>query len=203
MPEIALLLYVVYFLIAFVARGVMQWRRTGDSGFRMGADQVGSPQWWARLAFVVALLASAMAPVAALAAWVEPLPALDRSGVAIAGLVVASTGAVATFLAQVAMGASWRVGVDAEEQTDLVVRWPFTVVRNPIFTAMGIAAVGFTLMVPSVLALAALALLLWALRYQVVVVEEPYLRRTHGTSYLAYAARVGRFLPRLGRLSGA
>ena len=32
-------------------------------------------------------------------------------------------------------------------------------------------------------------------------VEEPYLRRAHGEAYRAYAARVGRFLPRIGRLS--
>lgn len=35
---------------------------------------------------------------------------------------------------------------------------------------------------------------------QVRLVEEPYLRRTHGVAYTDYAARVGRFLPRLGRL---
>jgi protein-S-isoprenylcysteine O-methyltransferase Ste14 len=35
---------------------------------------------------------------------------------------------------------------------------------------------------------------------QVRLVEEPYLRRVHGCAYETYAARTGRFLPRIGRL---
>ncbi|HLS74191.1 MAG TPA: hypothetical protein VK046_10500 [Actinomycetaceae bacterium] len=34
---------------------------------------------------------------------------------------------------------------------------------------------------------------------QVRLVEEPYLLRTHGPAYARYTARVGRFLPGLGR----
>ena len=37
------------------------------------------------------------------------------------------------------------------------------------------------------------------LELQVRAVEEPYLLRTHGDAYRAYAARVGRFLPGVGR----
>jgi protein-S-isoprenylcysteine O-methyltransferase Ste14 len=40
-----------------------------------------------------------------------------------------------------------------------------------------------------------------AIQMQVRAVEEPYLLRTHGDNYAAYAARVGRFLPGLGRLT--
>ncbi|MFV0316635.1 MAG: methyltransferase family protein [Microthrixaceae bacterium] len=196
----ALLIYLVYFLLAFVVRGLLQWRGTGDSGFRMATERPGSPQWWARLAFVVALVSAAVAPILALVGWLEPIAALDGSAVGFTGLVITLVGVAATFVAQVAMGASWRVGVDPDEQTDLVRRWPFTVVRNPIFTAMLVAAVGLTLMVPNVVAIAALVLLAWALRYQVVVVEEPYLARTHGSSYLEYASQVGRFLPGIGKL---
>jgi protein-S-isoprenylcysteine O-methyltransferase Ste14 len=48
--------------------------------------------------------------------------------------------------------------------------------------------------------LAALLLAVVAIEMQVRVVEEPYLRRTHGDAYTAYAARGGRFLPGIGRL---
>jgi protein-S-isoprenylcysteine O-methyltransferase Ste14 len=40
-----------------------------------------------------------------------------------------------------------------------------------------------------------------ALGMQVRYVEEPYLMRTHGRRYLAYASRVGRFVPGLGKLA--
>ena len=47
--------------------------------------------------------------------------------------------------------------------------------------------------------LAALAALLSAIELPVHYVEEPYLRTTHSTAYLDYAAQVGRFVPLLGR----
>lgn len=199
MPVLAIVYYVVYLIVAFVLRGLVQWRRTGDAGFRFGAEAPGSPQWWARLGFVAALAGGAAAPVLAVIGVHGPIGVLDRTPVAAVGAVIAGAGIVATTVAQVAMGRSWRVGVDPGEVTELVVRWPFTVVRNPIFTAMGVTAVGLVLMVPSVLAITALVGLGWALWAQVCRVEEPYLREVHGRRYEEYAASVGRFLPRVGR----
>ena len=45
--------------------------------------------------------------------------------------------------------------------------------------------------------------LLAALELQVRVVEEPHLLRAHGGAYASYAARVGRFVPGVGRLRRA
>lgn len=84
------------------------------------------------------------------------------------------------------------------DHTDLVTTGPFRVVRNPIFTAMVITSVGLALMIPSAIALAGLAALLAAL-LQVRVIEEPYLRRVHGSAYDHYTASVGRFIPGVGQ----
>jgi protein-S-isoprenylcysteine O-methyltransferase Ste14 len=62
--------------------------------------------------------------------------------------------------------------------------------------------VGLVLLVPSVIAIAALGALLAGLELQVRVVEEPHLLRVHGDSYRDYAARVGRFVPGIGLLHG-
>ena len=97
------------------------------------------------------------------------------------------------------MGASWRIGVDQAERTHLVSTGIFAVVRNPIFTAMVTAQTGMTLVAPTPLAVAALAALVLAVQLQVRVIEEPYLHRVHGAAYAAYTARVGRFLPGIGR----
>ena len=66
---------------------------------------------------------------------------------------------------------------------------------------MFLSSAGLAVMVPNLVSLAALLLAVVALALQVRAVEEPYLRRVHGSAYLRYAARVGRFLPGLGRLS--
>ena len=73
---------------------------------------------------------------------------------------------------------------------------PFGWARNPIFTGMVIAAVGLSLMAPTMLTLVALLLLVVAVEVQVRSVEEPYLR-TAMPDWGAYARRVGRFVPRL------
>ncbi|MCM0673586.1 isoprenylcysteine carboxylmethyltransferase family protein [Micromonospora phytophila] len=110
------------------------------------------------------------------------------------------TGTAATLAAQLAMGTSWRIGVDPSERTELVTDGAFALARNPIFTAMAASTLGLTLMVPNAVALAALLVLVVALQLQVRAVEEPYLIATHGDDYRRYAARVGRFVPRIGRL---
>ncbi len=43
-------------------------------------------------------------------------------------------------------------------------------------------------------------LLMVAVELQTRLIEEPYLSRVHGAQYTVYAAQVGRFLPRIGRL---
>jgi protein-S-isoprenylcysteine O-methyltransferase Ste14 len=45
-----------------------------------------------------------------------------------------------------------------------------------------------------------IAALLMAIQIQVRLVEDPHLRRMHGSAYLSYAQTTGRYLPGLGKL---
>jgi protein-S-isoprenylcysteine O-methyltransferase Ste14 len=200
MAELALGLYVIYLVLAFGVRTVVQIRRTGETGFRGIGGRPGSLEWLAGVGFVVALVLGAAAPVLALAEVVSPISAFDRRAAHIVGAILAVTGIAATLAAQIAMGTSWRIGVDEGERTELVTHGPFALVRNPIFSAMIPTALGLTLLVPSVVAIIGLLGLIVALELQVRRIEEPYLVRTHGAVYADYAARVGRFMPGVGRL---
>lgn len=200
MATVALISYGVYLALAFGLRTWLQLRRTGSSGFEGISGRPGSAEWLAGILFGVALAIGVAAPVLALLDAVEPVKALDSAAVHAVGLALFAIGLAGTLLAQAAMGSSWRIGVDERSRTELVTGGPFTIVRNPIFAAMLPASTGLALMVPSVVALAGLAALFVALELQVRIVEEPYLLRTHGAEYSSYAARVGRFVPGLGRL---
>ena len=200
MPELALILYVVFLLLAFGWRTWLQVRRTGSSGFHGISGRPGSAEWLGGVLFVIALIVGVLAPVLAIADVVEPISALDQGAVHAVGLGLALLGILGTLLAQTAMGSSWRIGVDQQESTDLVTSGPFAVVRNPIFAAMLPASLGLALMVPSVVAIAGALALLLAVELQVRVVEEPYLLTTHGERYRRYAKRVGRFVPGVGTL---
>jgi protein-S-isoprenylcysteine O-methyltransferase Ste14 len=193
----AIVIYVLGLVLAFGWRSLAQWRRTGDTGLRLAAGPPGSVAWWAKIAFIVALLLGLAGPIGGLAGF-DPVPFLDHPWLRAVGVTLAIAGVLTTVVAQLNMGTSWRVGVDPDEHTALVTAGGFAVVRNPIFTAMSMTSVGLALMVPNPISITATAVLVASIQVQVRAVEEPYLARTHGATYGHYAARVGRFVPRLG-----
>jgi protein-S-isoprenylcysteine O-methyltransferase Ste14 len=198
---IALGLYLLYLALAFGLRTWLQLRRTGESGFKGISGRPGSLEWIAGVLFAVAIAIGVAAPILDLADVLDPLDALDSAGVRATGVALFVAGLIATLYAQIAMGESWRIGVDEEERTDLVTSGPFATVRNPIFAAMLPTSIGLAMVVPNAVAIAGVVALFLALEIQVRLVEEPYLLRAHGAAYGEYAARVGRFVPGFGRLA--
>lgn len=199
MPVVALVLFGVFALLGFGWRSWVQRRRTGSTGFRGISGRIGSVEWLAGVGFVVAMAAAVFAPIMQLFGVVAPLPVLDHTWLNVVGLVLAVVGIAGTVYAQLDMGDSWRIGVDASERTTLVRTGVFALVRNPIFTAMLVFGLGIALVTPNLVALVGFAILVVTIELQVRVVEEPYLRSVHGDEYREYTARVGRFVPGLGR----
>lgn len=199
MPALALTFLAVYGLLAFGLRMVVHVRRTGSTGFKglrgaSGSERAGG------LLLLAAVVLCVVGAILQLAGAVAVIGALDGRMGNILGVLLACAGIAMTVLAQFAMGDAWRVGVDPSERTALVTDGPFSLARNPIFAAMIPAFAGILLLAPNVLEIAGALLLMAALELHVRFIEEPYLLRVHGEQYAAYAARVGRFLPGVGRL---
>jgi protein-S-isoprenylcysteine O-methyltransferase Ste14 len=108
-------------------------------------------------------------------------------------------GLIVTLVAQGQMGASWRVGID-DRPTPLVTGGLFALSRNPIFLGMFLTLAGLVLITPAPWTVAGFAVAVILVSLQVRL-EERNLVRIHGQAYLAYAARVGQFLPWLGRFA--
>lgn len=196
MIEFALVLYIAFLGVAFGWRGWLQHRRTGDHGFRGFSGRTSRVEWLAGVCFTSALVAFFLAPVSTL---LGLLDCVELPGwISGLGILVSIGGFALVVLAQLDMGSSWRVGVDPTERTRLVTTGLFAVVRNPIFSALGLFALGFAMMVPNLLAALGVAIGALGLQLQVRFVEEPFLLRAHGETYREYAARVGRFVPRPG-----
>ncbi len=202
MAALALVLFGFSLILTFGVRIAVQLHRTGSTGVLGFAADATPLERFAGVLFVAGLVAGAAAPLLALLGVLEPIAALDGSVGHAIGILLGVGGVLLTFGAQLAMGDSWRIGVDPEERTELVTGGPFGLVRNPIYSAMLPTVFGLALMVPNVLAIVAFVTLLTALELQVRLVEEPYLLQVHGEEYASYATRVGRFVPGLGLLHG-
>lgn len=198
---IALALYVVFFVLAFGWRTWRQIRTTGSSGFQGVSGRPGSGEWWGGVLFVVAIALGVAGPVLQLIDVLAPIAALDGGVAQAAGIALAVVGIAVTVLSQLAMGTSWRIGIDETAPTDLVTDGVFALVRNPIFSAMIVCAAGLALLVPNVVSVIGLLVLVLAIQLQVRQAEEPFLARTLGAPYRDYARRTGRFVPGVGRLA--
>lgn len=191
---------VAFGVLTFGVRVVIQLRRTGRTGLIGLREGAGAADWGSGILFIGGMAMGVASPVLVLNDTLDPISALDVDALHAIGIVLGAAGGLAVFAAQLGMGESWRIGVSDEERTDLVTRGWFAVCRNPIYTSMIVGWFGLALIVPTSLGIAAVVVIAVGLEIQVRLVEEPYLVRTHDKEYGAYAARVGRFIPGVGRL---
>jgi protein-S-isoprenylcysteine O-methyltransferase Ste14 len=198
--QLAIWMLIAFALFTFGVRVLIQLRRTGKTGLIGLREGAGLADWLSGIFFLAGMAMGATSPVLVLGDHLDPIDALDVDVLHAIGIVLAAIGGLAVFAAQLGMGESWRIGVRDEERTDLITGGWFAFCRNPIYTSMIVGWSGLALMVPTWLGIAAVVVIAVGLELQVRFVEEPYLVRAHGKEYRAYASRVGRFVPGIGRL---
>lgn len=200
LPLIAVL---AFYGLGFGWRTWVQLRRYGSSGIVLFRS--GRPGQHLREALFVVLAVALLAEAALAAVAPRRLPGLVPLAPATAAVLRATgtvmvLGATALMLAaQLDLGASWRVGIDQGARPGLVTGGLYRYSRNPIYVAMLTALLGFALLLPSWISLGLLIGAGLGIRRHVRD-EEAYLARTYGEEYRRYAARVGRFVPGVGRL---
>ena len=200
LPLIAVL---AFYGLGFGWRTWVQLRRYGSSGIVLFRS--GRPGEHLREALFVVLAVALLAEAALAAVAPRRLPGLVPLAPATAAVlratgIVMVLGATALMLAaQLDLGASWRVGIDEGARPGLVTGGLYRYSRNPIYVAMLAALLGFALLLPSWISLGLLIGAGLGIRRHVRD-EETYLARTYGEEYRRYTARVGRFVPGVGRL---
>ena len=197
-PLVGILLFYGF---GFCWRTWLHVRRYGSSGIMLFRSGRRAQDVRDALVMVLVLVTFGQAVVAAVAP--EDLAALGPVvppgwRVAGAALLLGATGVM--LVAQLDLGASWRVGIEEGARPGLVTTGLYRFSRNPIFFCMLLALTGFTLLLPNWLSFATLLGAVLGIRRQVLE-EEAYLVRVYGGAYRAYATRVGRFVPWVGRLS--
>ncbi len=119
--------------------------------------------------------------------------------VAALGWILIACGTLITVVAQSQMGRAWRIGID-DRPTNLVTSGLFSLSRNPIFSGMILTLIGAALIAPAVFSITFTSVTIVLIGLQTRL-EEKHLVGLHGEEYIAYAQKVGRFLPGVGRLS--
>lgn len=193
---IAPVLLLLYVGVTFVWRSYLVWRRTGVNPVVLSRedDAEGVIARFFRLSMLLLVGVVCLYAVSEQAYnLVAPIRWLERPLGQGLGVVLLAASLVWTAVAQAQMGASWRIGIDADKETELVERGLFARSRNPIFLGMRVGLLGFFFLLPNAVTLLTLVLGEVLIQLQVRL-EENYLTKAKGDAYRAYCRRVRRWL---------
>ena len=107
MPRLAPLLAAAFFLVVFVLRAALQWRRTGVTGIKVFSSSMSRWELTAALALVIGLAVAGIAPLSALLGWPGGRLLFSIDPVHWTGAACAAVGIACVFASQLAMGDSW------------------------------------------------------------------------------------------------
>lgn len=109
------------------------------------------------------------------------------------GVILCQVGLLVFGLSMVALGRSFRVGIDIEDPDKLVTTGIFAFSRNPIYCAFWIILFSQFLVYPNWILLVYLGSATWLFHRQVLR-EEEYLKGHYGMEFVDYCNRVRRYL---------
>lgn len=112
--------------------------------------------------------------------------------VLLTGNILLTLGFTVTIIVHLSMGEYWRSGVDPTGPRTLLTRGFFRFSRNPMFTAIAVAQLGFFLALPSVFSLICLLVGVLSLVRQIRV-EEAHLSQAYPVAYTDYLLNVRRW----------
>jgi protein-S-isoprenylcysteine O-methyltransferase Ste14 len=123
-------------------------------------------------------------------------PLVQSDVLAAVGLALAALALVGSCLCWKRMGKSWRMGIDPNETTELIVTGPYAYVRHPIYALSSLLMIAAVFIIPSPLMLVLAVIHLTCLQWEAQR-EEQHMLATHGERYAVYRRGTGGFVPRI------
>lgn len=192
-----LLIYLITFYgTAFFWRSWQTWRTTGVNPYRLNHGDPLHRYLGVNYRFITASIAITVLVYSFLPNWYvhfTPIQWLQIEAAKYIGIAFLIFSLIWVLVAQAQMGSSWRIGIDAENETTLVTHGIFKLSRNPIFLGMRFNLLGVFLILPN-----AVTLLLWILGDVIiqlqVLMEEAFLQKQQGSNYDQYCQKVRRWI---------
>lgn len=188
--------FILYFLLVFVVRSLLLWKRTGVNPltFNKTDDAHG---YNGKIYTFISLLELIVVGVYAfkiewykylLPFWYFENDILFKIGW---GFLILSL--IVVWISQTQMANSWRIGIDEKNKTELVTSGMFSISRNPIFLGIMIANIGLFLVIPNAFTLVIILLSTTSINTQIRL-EEAFLKHEFGNEYKEYAKKVRRWI---------
>lgn len=195
--KIYLPLYLVlYMFIAFVLPTYRTFKQTGINPITFGKEDTAHNY----IGFVMKLLILLLfiniyvyAFSIHIYKYFVPINYLENIILIYIGLVLIHVALVWLSIAQFQMRNSWRIGIDELNKTELKTKGIFGVSRNPIFWGMILSLLGIFLIIPNCLSFFLMLSTYFIIQIQIRL-EEAFLEKQHGATYLAYKQKVPRLL---------
>lgn len=183
--------FLIFFSVALLLPSVRVWRQTGINPVVLpSGDDVAS---FVGKAFKILIALLGLHLLIGIVCPSDAMSTIRLPSIAETigwGLLVISL--VWVVVAQIQMGKSWRVGIDTQVKTDLVIQGLFRISRNPIFLGMIVQLLGLFLAQPDAVTLAILLSGFILISVQIRQ-EEEFLLDRHGAAYADYRRKVRRW----------
>ena len=196
--KIYLPLFIILFIVlVFIVPSVRVYKQTGINPFRFITNQdkahdfVGVTMKVFIALLLVVVLIYAFTPT--VYRFLAPFDYMEIKELKIFGLILGHVALIGIMIAQLHMRQSWRIGIDFENKTSLVTIGFFKISRNPIYLFLLIALIGLFLIIPNAITFAVLFAAFLILQVTIRL-EEEFLEKQHGTSYLEYKQKVPRLI---------
>ncbi|MEW6004951.1 MAG: isoprenylcysteine carboxylmethyltransferase family protein [Stygiobacter sp.] len=188
--------FVVYFGIAFIGRTLITAKKIGKNPFVLQKDDraYGLIGLYLRLLMVTMFLYVIAYPF--LSEWYGiflSIKLLNIEIVKYAGIGFLTFSFIWTVIAQKQMRESWRIGIDFQTKTELIISGLFNISRNPIFLGMIAVLIGLFLLTPNVFTIFFLLFGYVLIQIQVRL-EEEHLLNINGDIYREYCGKVRRWI---------
>jgi protein-S-isoprenylcysteine O-methyltransferase Ste14 len=188
--------FTLFFGLAIFLPSYRVWKTTGVNPYKFGTsdsahDYIGRNFRLVMIGCALVVIVFAFLPD--VYPLLLPIQYLQNNTLVVIGRVLLSVALIWVLTAQIHMQKSWRIGLDEDVKTELIQIGLFKLSRNPIFLGMRVMLLGLFLTLPT--AITFTILIVGELLIQIQVrLEEDFLTRTHGETYLAYQKRVRRWI---------
>jgi len=193
--DLAIYMMGLFLIVVIAARVAVQLFLVDDSGIRSGT------RLKTRKEMLISFSMFGVLGVQAVLTWLYSASHISRqidfgtTGILL-GLALCIGGIAFASYSQHGMGNEWRIGVDPDEETELITAGVYARIRNPIYTGCMIHGAGVVLLAPHVLVFVTGFIGFFAIRAYVREIEEPYLIKVHSVEYREYMEQTGAFFPR-------